>query len=210
MCDNKATSKEHVPPKCFFPETKDLKGSEDYRKNLITVPSCEVHNSQKSTDDSYLLAVITAHYENGPLAKEHYSTKIKRALKKDEGLKRIIVQNSQYKNIGDEKHFVISTDHNRIIKQFERMGYALYYHEKNEHWDGQISALTPNIYWEDSDINSTLQEVADHGDKGLNHMEKFGQNEEVFYYRRYFVDNPKGGIMELVFFKGFEVWLHLH
>jgi len=41
-------------------------------------------------------------------------------------------------------------------------------------------------------------------------MEKFGQNEEVFYYRRYFANNSKDGIMKLVFFKGFEVWLHLH
>jgi len=122
MCDKKPCSKEHVPPKCFFPAKKDLEGDEDYRTNLITVPSCDIHNSQKSTDDSYLLAIITAHYENNPLASEHYSTKILRALKKDHGLKNVIVQGSQYKKTGNEKRFVIKTDHDRIIKQFERMG----------------------------------------------------------------------------------------
>ena len=34
-CDKEATGQEHIPPKCIFPERKDLDG--DYRKNLITV-----------------------------------------------------------------------------------------------------------------------------------------------------------------------------
>lgn len=52
MCDQPATGVEHVPPKCFFPE----KGG--FRRNLITVPSCSLHNSKKSTDDEYLRHVL--------------------------------------------------------------------------------------------------------------------------------------------------------
>jgi len=80
MCNKAGTTKEHVPPKCFFPEKKDIRPEEDYRKNLITAPSCQEHNSGKSDDDSYLLAVIAAHYQNNPLSERHYSKKIKRAL----------------------------------------------------------------------------------------------------------------------------------
>ncbi|AXH64146.2 MULTISPECIES: hypothetical protein [Providencia] len=43
-CGNPATTREHVPPKCFFP-----KGS-----NLITVPSCEIHNNDKSHIDEIM------------------------------------------------------------------------------------------------------------------------------------------------------------
>jgi hypothetical protein len=53
-CNEIATTKEHTPPKCFFPKKKDLpSGSPDYRKNLITVPSCEKHNTGRSKDDEY-------------------------------------------------------------------------------------------------------------------------------------------------------------
>ena len=54
MCDSYAVTVEHVPPACLFPEKKDSKDI-DFRKNLITVPSCEIHNSKKSDDDEFLM-----------------------------------------------------------------------------------------------------------------------------------------------------------
>ena len=57
MCDSVETSREHVPPACFFPPAKEI--GRDLRRNLITVPSCDVHNSLKSKDDEYLRTVIT-------------------------------------------------------------------------------------------------------------------------------------------------------
>ena len=50
-CGEPAMSEEHVPPKCLFPEQKDT--GKDYRKNLITVPSCDKHNAGKSCDDEF-------------------------------------------------------------------------------------------------------------------------------------------------------------
>jgi hypothetical protein len=44
---------EHAPPICFFPEEKDPRDNSIYRKNLIRVPSCEIHNIAKSDDDLY-------------------------------------------------------------------------------------------------------------------------------------------------------------
>ena len=41
-CEEKPTGVEHAPPRLFFPE-----GGE-YRKDLITVPSCDLHNAEKS------------------------------------------------------------------------------------------------------------------------------------------------------------------
>jgi len=80
-CDAEATSDEHVPPKCLFPEKKDLP-EEDYRKNLITVPSCEAHNTARSHDDEYLFCVLVASYENNPVARQHFETKIIRLLRR--------------------------------------------------------------------------------------------------------------------------------
>ena len=52
FCGNVATGVEHVPPKCFFPRGK--------RDNLITVPSCDAHNQEKSKEDEYIRAILLA------------------------------------------------------------------------------------------------------------------------------------------------------
>ena len=57
MCDASATGREHVPPRCLFPEAKDIPGK-DFRKKLITVPSCDAHNFAKSKDDEYLMTIL--------------------------------------------------------------------------------------------------------------------------------------------------------
>ena len=56
MCDAPSTSREHAPPISLFPEA-DVFGR-DVRRNLITVPSCDAHNSMKSKDDEVFRAVI--------------------------------------------------------------------------------------------------------------------------------------------------------
>jgi len=46
---------EHVPPRSFFPDSKDERGNYQYRSGLIEVPSCNEHNNGKSGDDFYAL-----------------------------------------------------------------------------------------------------------------------------------------------------------
>jgi hypothetical protein len=48
MCEKPGDTKEHVPPRSFFPK------EEGFRKNLITVPSCSEHNNEKSGEDEYM------------------------------------------------------------------------------------------------------------------------------------------------------------
>ena len=49
-CQRRGTTREHIPPKSFFPN--------DQRNQLLTVTSCELHNNSKSSDDIYVLAQI--------------------------------------------------------------------------------------------------------------------------------------------------------
>jgi hypothetical protein len=44
---------EHIPPKSFFVK--------EHRENLIKVPSCDLHNQDKSTDDEYIRAILLQH-----------------------------------------------------------------------------------------------------------------------------------------------------
>ncbi len=59
MCNKTATSREHFPPKSFFPKSGRV------RSKLRTVPSCDEHNGKKSSDDQYLLAHICIHAASG-------------------------------------------------------------------------------------------------------------------------------------------------
>jgi hypothetical protein len=74
MCDQPATSKEHVPPRCLFP-----KGQRD---RLITVPSCDTHNREKSQDDEYLRDVLnmTLQASHNAVSQEIVSGPLMRAL----------------------------------------------------------------------------------------------------------------------------------
>lgn len=80
MCDKEATTVEHVPPKCLFPEFKDA--GEDLRVNLITVPSCDDHNGKKSRDDEFLMVSLAGLIGNNSIGFQHYHGKIQRALKR--------------------------------------------------------------------------------------------------------------------------------
>jgi hypothetical protein len=53
-CNAPATGDEHIPPQCIFPK------DDQYRKNLIKVPSCDEHNLKKCKNDEYLKSILTA------------------------------------------------------------------------------------------------------------------------------------------------------
>ncbi len=87
MCDAVATTKEHAPPKCFFPARKDLsQGDVDLRKELVTVPSCEAHNTSRSRDDEYAMVVVVQHYQTNKTARNQFATKVIRALRRSPAL----------------------------------------------------------------------------------------------------------------------------
>ncbi len=96
MCNKPSTSKEHVPPKCIFPEAKDL-GSEKFRENLIKVPSCDLHNMKKSKDDEYLMIVLAIIIGNNLYSLIQASTKVKRAIerRKNDFLDKEILKNTR-------------------------------------------------------------------------------------------------------------------
>lgn len=82
MCQDLATSREHVPPRCLFPESKDVATGKDYRQKLLTVPSCDQHNSHKSNDDQFLLLILLLHFKNNEVGRNHFAGKLIRTLER--------------------------------------------------------------------------------------------------------------------------------
>ena len=79
-CNSPATSKEHFPPRCFFPRGPNL------NLQLKTVPACELHNNAKSGDDQFLLAHICLNASKGPgLPREIFNRSISPQLDRSQG-----------------------------------------------------------------------------------------------------------------------------
>ena len=62
LCRGKATTKDHVPPKCFFPVPRP--------NNLIAVPACKKCNHSWSGIDSAFRDFVICHADNNAAAKQ--------------------------------------------------------------------------------------------------------------------------------------------
>lgn len=146
ICSQPATSKEHVPPVCLFPEEKDIKTS-IFRNNLITVPSCDLHNSKKSKDDEFLMACLAGIVGNNVIGFFHNVTKVKRALaRQGEDLVHILMRDSKKEVIKNIKGDIIPVlvgrpDFDRLRSCFLHIAYGLYYHKFGKAFKGECHIL---------------------------------------------------------------------
>lgn len=67
-CNEKGITKEHIPPRSFFPEGE--------KNQLLTVKSCKNHNNAKSRDDLYVLAQICMNASPSNRAREVFQNKV--------------------------------------------------------------------------------------------------------------------------------------
>lgn len=77
-CGSTPTSREHVPSLCLFPKHR--------RTNLLSVPSCDLHNDAFKLLDEKMRFYLQAASDNA-LAIELFNDKTKRGLLKPEGAK---------------------------------------------------------------------------------------------------------------------------
>ena len=144
FCGASATGIEHVPPKCLFPEAKDAFGV-DHRKNLITVPSCDKHNLEKSRDDEFLMASITPVVGNNGTALVQTKTKLLRAFNRTDGrLFGTAIRNphSMQLQCPDGKKIPVffgEADLPRLCRVLEHIGRGLYFHARGERFVGNVS-----------------------------------------------------------------------
>ncbi|HBR4918392.1 hypothetical protein ACYA6O_20465 [Klebsiella pneumoniae] len=79
-CSEKGVTKEHIPPKSFFPK--------DEKSQLLTVRSCVKHNNLKSKDDLYVLAQICMNASPSNRAREIFFKKVSPQLDFNNGALR--------------------------------------------------------------------------------------------------------------------------
>ena len=217
MCDAPAMSDEHAPPKCLFPEQKDLNPREDYRKNLIKVPSCFEHNSEKSGDDLYLLYALSAVITSNRVAENHFLTKVKRGIERNPSLLLRLVNNSTQILLENRlrgtagKTIAFNLEKDRFEKSVESIGRAIYFAHFKEKWLGKIEATPHFMVSFDKQIGNEVNEyirLIDLVTKNL--FEKsihYGHNSKVFTYQLLPKDGPIHVIMLFSFYENSRITL---
>ena len=177
MCEQAATSTEHAPPKCIFPEQKDLQEGEDYRKELITVPSCDEHNSNKSTDDEFLLFTLLHGYFNNKVGKNQFHSKAVRAFERRPKFLENLFKDRVSVVVDGEETSAVDIDIDRFNNEISNICRALYYKEYQEKWMHHIDVYSPMflaIYQKhENEINERVRNIYSCVEKGLRYEQQF-------------------------------------
>ena len=216
MCEREANGVEHVPPRCLFPEQKDLPAGVDLRKQLITVPACDEHNTAKSQDDEYLLQVLAINLPANEIAKNQFLTKIMRSINRNPRLMQQIMKNPQAivavdESAGETHHTVaLRIDDARIDSALEHIGRALYFHHFGEKWlesvrtqpDFLLVSLDPSNARE---LNEPVERMTAAADEIFQDSPCFGENPDVFKYQVIDGNERVKKLMRLHFYIGCRV-----
>lgn len=215
MCERPACSKEHVPPRCIFPEEKDVPG-EDFRKNLITVPSCEFHNFAKSRDDEFLMISLAGIIGNNSIGFRHKFSKVNRAIRRNSK----ILLNDVF--VGRKKFMLVEYEENKFIdciwgtpnyarlnRCFDHVVRGLYFHHFGRRFQGKVKMIFGYLAIQDVGARNFHQFIKDKAEMELAGKEKFGDNSDVFYYQISDTDQFGLSMMRLCFYGGVNIYVAL-
>lgn len=209
MCKRKATSKQHVPPSCFFPKRKDLGNGRDYRHNLTTVPSCKRHNLSRSKDDEYLRLVVVSYCGNNDVAHEHWSSNVFRGVERKPSLGRLLTDNHLPARVGSSDTGACLVDMKRFNGSMEAIVKGLYFHEYGERWTHGVLIVSPSLLSIDRpnaiEANVAIQRHEAQMAQAFGAVTRLGDNPEVFYYQIGRTHDPDRLFARLVFYEGFVV-----
>jgi hypothetical protein len=114
---------EHVPPKCIFPKR------DKFRKNLITVPSCDEHNSKKSKDDELLRHILSSTPGCNELALEIIEHGVMPSFDRRPHIIDTFVPDIAPAQFNEEESATFSVDGERFESSIEAIVRGIFYHE---------------------------------------------------------------------------------
>ncbi len=188
FCGEPATSFEHVPPKCIFPEQKDLPG-EDYRRNLITVPSCEKHNTAKSRDDEFLMACLAPVVGNNGIGLLHTKTKLARSHARNPHLIADVIRDAKPLELVTEDGTAFPVlvglpDMERLCRSLQAVARGLYFRTHGKRFKGKVTVIPSFVKFPPGQTMSTFQLLAQRMiDQARTEWQSYGDNPRIFSYQ---------------------------
>lgn len=186
MCDRLASSREHVPPRNLFPESKDTSG-ENFRLNLITVPSCDLHNSAKSHDDEFLMVSLAGIIGNNSIGYRHRFGKVERAIRRTSNrlLDKVLTKKSQVfvVEIAENKFLDViwgTPDAERLNRCFDQITRGLYFHHFNTPLLGAVRIHLGYLHHQDASARNFSSFIKRKTEIELAGKERYGENPQIF------------------------------
>lgn len=215
MCGAPAVSREHVPPKCLFPEAKDV-GGLDLRRQLVTVPACIQHNSEKSSDDEFLMMSLAGIVGNNSIGYRHWIGKVDRALKRSSYrvLHKAILKPERF-----ERHVLSANlfmdviwgkpDQARLHKCFGQILRALYYKDHGRRFEGEVKLVLGFLKHEPGNVRTWHEFVRARYMHDADSLPRYGSNPQVFFYQRFPTDEFGLMAYRLCFYGALDVFASL-
>ena len=207
MCDAAIVSREHAPPQCLFPAKNDI--GLDLRKNLITVPSCDEHNSKKSADDEFLRAVILmAAVASSEIARNQFLGKFLRGVQRNSQAYSEFFKDRGTLSSGKQR--ALQLDRDRFDKCIDHLARALFFHTFQAKWDLPIVMASPNFYSEVTQQGPVphlpSQQAIEATKPFLISEPVLGENSKVFMYRLRYDQSSKTFAFAGCFYDFFEIY----
>ncbi len=211
MCGDIAISREHVPPKCIFPESAEMDG-EDYRKNLITVPSCGRHNTAKSGEDEFLMVSLAGLIGNNSVGYRHRFGKVNRAIRRSSSR---LLDKAYLKR----EHFVLELETSRFVeviwgtpdvprlrKCFEHIAYGLHYHHFGQPFVGKLTILPAFLASKEKSTKSLVDFIRHKSEFELRNTDPTGGNPGIFCFNFGEADRLGLYLLRMHFYGGIDVY----
>jgi hypothetical protein len=137
-CDSAATTREHVPPRGFFPR--------GFRNNLWTVPSCVTHNLDNSLDVEYARNVIVSHRNAAGTAQQLAQSASFSSFEHSSALFFQTFQNVEFAVVNGERTAIFPFDLVRFKTVMEAIAYGLFHMENNnQRYCGAWNVFSPTL-----------------------------------------------------------------
>lgn len=197
MCSQEANTVEHVPPKCIFPEMKDSIDNQNYKVDLITVPSCELHNTAKSVDDVYLLFCLAVNILSNEHASQQMKTKVSRAVTRTPHVYKAFTEDNKPVLIKeDDGSFTvgqaIKINRERFDSSIDHIARGLYHYHNKSVFSGESQVITNSLIYltgnNVEELNRNVNELCDNVEKCFGTQPYLGKNPEIFMYRMHSAD----------------------
>jgi hypothetical protein len=184
MCESRETSREHAPPLCIFPGEPTL--GRNVRKDLITVPSCDQHNSKKSNDDEFFRAtLLLATAQDSRAASQLFFQKLMRAARRRPHAYRSFFRKQG--TLAGMDQPVVRLSRPRFNSCVDHLVRALCFHATGAKWQHRIMVASPSFFggFESGQVipHQPSLDAIDLSRAYLAQEPIGGENPEIFKYR---------------------------
>ncbi len=136
MCNVEGLTKEHVPPRSFFPQPRPC--------DLVTVPACKKHNNDNSGDVEYTRNMIVIMEGGNEVARRLSATAV-RVIRRSPRLVQQIKNAAVPITVRGRESAVLPTKSRKFKTTMKAIAYATYFLDFGESFKGTFGVYHANM-----------------------------------------------------------------